>query len=357
MTTTLGYFAETPPGIEPISWLEIRERFPQAQFGQFLFVKGKLGVPTFGLEGDVPDFAPLRTVRSVFLQLMALPALARTRRDLQTITDAIRQSEGVGQAANAMMRFRRFSQPPDYTLAVRKVGQHGYRPQDLERAVSKGLVARLPRWEPVAQGGKVQIVADLLGDHLLVGCRLTAAADHIPYPLPKTLSDAQAPPTAAAMVFLTRPEPEDVFLDPICGQGLLLLARRHAGAYGRLLGGDSDGERVSQAQANVFTRRRGYRTRPIDIRRWDPRALPLDTGSVTKVATFLPGDGEGAATAGILAELERVVAPGGRLVLFTHAYDQARELLKARPFLALQTGYSVMVHGRWGRLYILQRTD
>lgn len=357
MAVTLGYFAETAPGIEPISWLEIRKQFPQAQFGQNLFVKGKLGIPTFTLEGDVPDVTELRTVRAVYLRLIELPKLARTRRDLQTITQAIRASEAVGQAANALMRWRRFSSAPDYTLSVRKVGQHGYRVKDLERAVRKGLVARLPRWEPVATAGQVQLVADLIGNHLLVGCRLTAAADHIPFSLPKSISDAHAPPTAAAMITLTQPEPDDVFLDPMCDRGLLLLTRRHMGAYGRLLGGDLDIERVTAARQNVITRRRGYRTRPIDIRRWDARSLPLEPDSVTKIATYLPsGKQDKGLIAGILAELERVVAPGGRIVVFTHAYDETKALLRERPSLELQTGYSVMAHGRWGRIYIITRS-
>ena len=65
-----------------------------------------------------------------------------------------------------------------------------------------------------------------------------------------------------------------------------------------------------------------------DIRQWDARKLPLDDASIDKVACNLPFGKQLRASENpaklyppVLAELERVVRPGGRIVLLSSEYD------------------------------------
>ena len=176
------------------------------------------------------------------------------------------------------------------------------------------------------------------------------------------LPAALRPSVAAAMVFLTEPAADDVFLDPMAGSGTILYERMQAGPFARLLGGDIEPERVDAARKNV----RGSRKKPganamqPDIRQWDARQLPLDAGSVDKVATNLPFGKQlrGAETPArlyppVLAELQRVVRPGGRIVLLSSEYDLIKEEVRKLPRLTITTGYSVAVLGVWGRIYII----
>ena len=55
------------------------------------------------------------------------------------------------------------------------------------------------------------------------------------------------------------------------------------GRYAQLLGGDIHPEAVAATRTNV-----GPRYKPIDIRQWDARDLPLDDGSVDRVVCNLP---------------------------------------------------------------------
>jgi ubiquinone/menaquinone biosynthesis C-methylase UbiE len=55
----------------------------------------------------------------------------------------------------------------------------------------------------------------------------------------------------------------------------------------------------------------------------------------------------------VLAELERVVRPGGRIVLLSSEFDLVKETVRQRPRLSITTGYSVAVLGTWGRIYII----
>ena len=55
----------------------------------------------------------------------------------------------------------------------------------------------------------------------------------------------------------------------------------------------------------------------------------------------------------VLAELQRVVRPGGRIVLLSSEYDLIKEEVRKLPRLTITTGYSVAVLGVWGRIYII----
>ena len=50
---------------------------------------------------------------------------------------------------------------------------------------------------------------------------------------------------------------------------------------------------------------------------------------------------------------ERVVRPGGRIVLLSSEFDLVKETVRQRPRLRITTGYSVAVLGTWGRIYII----
>ncbi len=177
------------------------------------------------------------------------------------------------------------------------------------------------------------------------------------------LPAALRPSVAAAMVFLTEPAANDVFLDPMAGSGRILYERMQTGPYGRILAGDIDQERVDAARKNV----RGSRKKPgasdraqPDIRQWDARQLPLEDASIDKVATNLPFGKQlrGNQTPAklypaVLAELQRVVRPGGRIVLLSSEYDLIKEEVRKLPRLTITTGYSVAVLGVWGRIYII----
>jgi tRNA (guanine6-N2)-methyltransferase len=72
------------------------------------------------------------------------------------------------------------------------------------------------------------------------------------------------PTVAAAMVLLSDPRPDDVFLDSMCGGGTLLIERAQFGRYGLLLGGDIEPRALEASRRNI-----GPRYRPIQIHHWD----------------------------------------------------------------------------------------
>ncbi|MCA9970128.1 MAG: hypothetical protein KC425_07930, partial [Anaerolineales bacterium] len=167
------FYVQTMPGIEPIAWLEIRDRLPGAAFGQYLFAKEQNGIVTFDYPGPFEPLQQLRTTEDVFVQALFRPKLGRTRRDLAQVGELVSKGEEFGRAVNEFLRDRKFSGPPTYRVISRKYGSHDYRRKDFEQAVARGLQQRYPRWTAVPDGGQVEVWANLLGSQLPIGLRLT----------------------------------------------------------------------------------------------------------------------------------------------------------------------------------------
>ncbi len=356
------YYALTAPGVEEIAWLEIRLRLPGAKFGEYLFAKEQNGIVTFDYDGEVADLRPLETVETIFLQALAIPKLSRGRRDLAQIRDLITKAEGVGRASNQLMRFRQFSRPPSYRVVTRKFGQHEYRLKDVQQAVLEGVTARYPRWTPQVEGAQVEVHVELLGSQLLCGFLVHDKRAETRQKLAQVGAEEVRPSLAAALVMLTEPAPDDVFLDPLCDNGRLLFTRRLFGPYGRLVGADLSQEALDVAQQNLATRRRGSLPDDIELRVWEYDDLLVVDESVDKVATVLPDSKQvgneqemKALYAGMFREIARVLRPGGRAVILSREYDQVKGNLRERPLLEIQTGYSVKVGAQWGRIYVIKR--
>lgn len=357
-------YAQTMPGVEEITWREIRDRLSPVKFVGFVFAKDQNGIVVFDYGGDLARLLTLRTAEDVFLLALSEPSVSRGRQDLSQVTEWVEKSEAFGQAMNQLVRYRRFSGLPTYRVISRKYGTHQYRRKDFEQAVWRGLVQRYPKWTAVPDDSDVEVWANLLGSHLLVGLRLSDRTMRHRYEKKVELPASLRPSVAAAMVYLTDPKPDDIFLDPMCGSGTILLERRFAGPYRRLLGGDILPDRVEATQKNLGLLGKRAESRPITVRQWDARNLPLETAAIDKVATNLPFGKQIASREAVkalypafLAEMARVLRPGGRLVLLSSEYDLVKAGVREQPALAILTGYSVAMLGQWGRIYIIERTD
>ncbi|MDX1414125.1 MAG: methyltransferase domain-containing protein [Candidatus Promineifilaceae bacterium] len=355
-------YGQTMPGIEEIAWMEIRDRFSSANFRETLFAKNQNGIVLFDYNGPLEKLFELRTTEDLFLQAVSIKRVSRGRQDLKQFTFQVEKSESFGRAAKILMRFRKFSQPPTFRVISRKYGQHQYRRIDMETAVWQGVQNRYPRWRPVDDNAQIEIWTNLLGSHLLIGFRLTDRSMRHRYKNHVQLPGALRPSIAAAMIFLTRPQAADTFMDPMCGSGTILLERLYSGPSTLILGGDIEPDRVKAARQNLPRARKGSKKRRITIRYWDARQLPLDDHSVDKVATNLPfgkklGSGQDLRElySAVLSELQRVVKPDGQIVLLSSEYELVKSCIRQQSNLQIVTGYSIATLGQWARIHIVKR--
>jgi 23S rRNA G2445 N2-methylase RlmL len=357
------YYVQTMPGVEEIAWLEIRDKLPGAKFGETVFAKEQNGLLLFSYAGEAEDLFQLRTVEDVFVLAVSIEKVPRTRQVLPQITEMVSETAVFQQAIDTAMPIRKQPGRQSYRVISRLYGSHEIYRKELGEAVERGMKNRYPRWRLVDDHAMLEIWINLLGSRLVGGIRLTDRTMRHRFNKSVELKAALRPSVAAAMIHLTQPEDDDIFLDPMCGSGTLLMERRFGGPYGQMIAGDIVRDHVWATRQNVEALRKEP---PTDFSTLHTNAaqLPLATGSISKVATNLPfGKQIGSPKAlkklypAFFRELERVLGENGRAVVLSSEYDLVKDAVRACPSLEILTGYSIAVLGQWGRIYIMRRAS
>jgi 23S rRNA G2445 N2-methylase RlmL len=321
--------------------------------------------------GDASDLLDLRTTEDVFVLLFrtanlpshrggAIPLLTRMARNSRYWDLALARFHQAHRRSVKRITFR---------VVAQMTGKLGFRRQEVRDAVLVGIQGRWSRWKPVADDAHMEVWAPVIGKWALVAIRLsdrrmrhrTYKDQHRPASLRPTL--------AAAMVYLSRPRPNDRFCDPMCGTGTILAERVLAGPYRLLLGGDVDPGALQATRANlsrVSSRQSigdgrfggGY-----IVHHWDARALPVHTGSMDAIVSNLPfGEQMGshadnpALYGRFFQQLARILVPGGRAILLTSEKELMRQLIGDHPSLQREHQVLVGVLGQAARIYVLRRT-
>ena len=384
----LNYLAQTQPGFEAIAADEIAQALDGAIVRGTRSVADKNGMLLFDYSGDARDLMQLRTIEDLFVLVATLPDLPPTRDALGVLEQAANRAATVepaltlarqvrpGSGGRGKLRFRVIS---------RQVGATAYRRVDAQHAIERGIATRGDhRWQ-LADDNAIEFWLTLLPNpaarsagpathstssgqarsgqagrnlsEVILALRLSdERMRHREYKL-EHLPASLRPAAAAALAWLTHPDDNDVFLDPMCGAGTILIERANMGRYTLLLGGDRREDALAVARANV-----GPRYKPIELRQWDARDLPIDAGSASAVAVNLPfgkqigtPEENRALYPAILREIARVLRPGGRLAALTADGPSLAESLRRTNNLARRQMYPVLVLGQSAGVYVIER--
>jgi len=345
------------PGLERLAARELDDALEGATVLETLKqFDDRTSLLLFTYAGDAADLLDLALFEDVFALVADRARIGGERAALKTIAGLVTgpRLESAFRTANPIRPGNR--KKPTYRVIARKAGDHAYRRTDLRAAVEKAIAERHPDWT-FADPARLEVWTQLVGDRLVAGIRLSdESMRQRTYKL-ANLPASLKPTVARAMALLTKPQDNDVFLDPMCGAGTILIERAHAGRYARLEGGDIDHAAVQAALENV-----GTRYKPIAIREWDARSLPFADGEISAIASNLPfgrqiGTREGNRTLypALLDEWTRVLKPGGRMVLLTSEGRLLRSAVKDRPGLAWEQTLPIVVRGLPAEIFVLLR--
>ncbi|NJM05890.1 RNA methyltransferase [Candidatus Gracilibacteria bacterium] len=332
------YILHTLPGLAGLAWREaetllpVPEDAPGAHTIGTRFVPGRNDMLLVDYKGTAKALTRLRISEDAFAMAARAFKIAPDARGLRQIHAAVRSSSTYGNAIAAWSRTAgRGNRPQTFRVVAREVGKHKFMRREIGKAVADAIGDGWNlRWRQVDDNADVEIWATLLQDELICAVRLSGAEMRQRGKL-KHLPASLRPALAAAMVMLSRPEPSDVFLDPMAGAGTLLVERAAAGPFRAIYGGDINKEAVNAMRENAY----GIKG-DVTMQQWDVRKLPLDDASVTKVVVNLPFGRQIADETVIpglyqaaLGEIQRVLRPGGRLITLSadgRLVDEARRL-------------------------------
>jgi 23S rRNA G2445 N2-methylase RlmL len=343
-------------GLEPVAVQEIRERL-----GKQAHVLGEArqaGVIQFSYTGDLRTLLKLQTVQAIFLvQRFAVPRPKALLGD-----EHFRKLLAQVEAVRSLFPTGTFK-----TLYLSAAGS--------DSSVMTRLKAELAQRTRLA-------VAEDEGD-LLIRVRPAPGVGVTPAPhgessswevlvrmSPRPLATrpwrvcnfegALNAAVAHAVVRLTRPDPQDVYVNLACGSGTLLVERLAYGGVRQAIGCDIDSQALVCAQANLDASGRADHAH---LCRADARALPFPDRSVDALTADLPfGHLVGshaenvAAYPRILQEAARVARSGARFGLITHEVRLMEQLLASAPDTwAVEDVLRVELGGLHPRIFVLRK--
>ena len=355
------YYAHTMPGLEKIARAEIEARLRGARYECSRAVRGRNGLVLFAYDGEPGDLLKLRTVEDVFFLLARVSKLRWGREGLAQIREAMRHCPSIRRdlaAHRQATRMRRHGHLAFRVISRLTGGDIPYHRRDLQRAVEKGLEKRTRRqWQAVDTGEDAEIWANVIGRDFICGLRLSDASmrhrDYKVAHLPASLR----PSVAAAMVWLSDPQPTDVFLDPMCGAATIVVERGMTERHTLLLGGDIDEAALRAAAQNI-----GRKHKPRQLFKWDARRLPLARHCVDKVVTNPPFGKKTGTRAGnpmlyrtFLREVDRVMTAEGRAVVLTSQAKVIEDVLEQVAGLHAADRHWVTILGQKACIYVIGR--
>jgi tRNA (guanine6-N2)-methyltransferase len=358
------YYAHTMPGLEQVAWIEIQRRLDQAVFEAFKELPGKNGFVLFRYAGQPADLFKLRAAEDIFFLIARFP-IKWGYQGLSQIYRALSSNRFIDMGLSTHNRAHhadnRRKQEHTFRVISRMTGDnHPYRRIDLERTVKKGLKKRLgSKWRAVEEGERIEIWANLAGLDFICGLRLSdASMRHRDYKIAHIAASLR-PSVAASLVWLTEPQASDVFLDPMCGAGTLLVERGMIERHTLLLGGDADSAALQAATQNI-----GPKHKPRQLIQWDAGRLPLSSGSVDKVAVNLPfGKKIGSQRENVslyrafFREVDRLLGTKGRAVVLSSETELIKNTLREIEGLHIIRGYSARILGQKARIYLIERPN
>jgi len=355
------YYAHTMPGLEEVAWIEMRSRLDGASIEGSKTLSGKNGLVFFRYAGQPADLLKLRTIEDVFFLVVRIPKVEWGREGLSQIYQLVARDKFLktGLGLHGQVARRRDGRGGTFRVISRMAGgRQPYRRIDFERTVESALKKRLGgQWRAVQEGEDVEIWANLIGLDFVCGLRLSdASMRHREYKQAHVAASLR-PSVAAAMVWLTDPRPGDVFLDPLCGAGTLLVERGTIERHALLLGGDIDAGALRAAAQNI-----GPRHKPRQLLKWDAGCLPLAAGSVDKIATNLPfGKQIGSPQENrrlyraVFAEIDRVLGFDGGAVVLSSETELIKDTIRKLDRLQIVRSYSVTILGQQATMYVIGR--
>ncbi|CAJ36493.1 methyltransferase domain-containing protein [Methanocella arvoryzae] len=336
------YMATTVPGIEDVAAGEM-----QSKLGGLKVLTRKRGKIFFRFDRSYEELFSLRCVDNLYYYLGSFE-IGPHKADLAEIP---RKLAKLGLRPRLERLYGDLS-ARSVIVSGSRTGKHTYSRYQAADALLDALVRVLGFRRGSVEAHDLHFRIDVEGGSAFLHVKLTPATFRYRGQEKQFLSAALKASVAHAMVLISMPRPDDIFLDPFCGSGTILAERASCEAKA-IIGSDISPERLEIARQNL--------PGSIRIDHRDARHTGLPSGSVNKIVSNLPwgkqievGDVDQLYVE-FLAEAKRLLAPGGLMVLLT---DQEEAITRAAEScgLHIEKRCTLSLHGLHPSIYLIKKS-
>jgi len=295
-------------GLEDIVTAEIKQKL-----SDFEIVRQEKGFLLLNYNGHPRRLLDLRSVEDIFYVIFDQDGFEKSRSTLTAIKELV-QKNSFDDALSYHAQIYSKPKHTNFQVFAHLYGRWNFRRADLEQTVSKAIDQKFRRWKPVRGKAKLEFDIRLFKTgQTYLSLRLTdkyfSNRKYKQADIPGSLK----PTVAYALVELSKPNEGDIFLDPFCGAGTILAERARVAPANKIIGSDTSEQARAAAAINTGDRNN------VEIKDWDALQIPLSESSVNVIVTNPPFgkkiDKDPVLLPRFLAEADRLLSPGGRLIL------------------------------------------
>lgn len=308
-----AFLVTMAPGLESVAESEIMSKLGQASM--LATFRGRL---IFGCAVPLEQVFELRCVDNVYSHVACF-TVGPHKIDLQDMRKTISKFD-----ITPAFRHLNLDKPLSRCKAIvsaSRSGKHTYSRFDAAEAALCALQDSCGFKRGDTSNHDIAFRLDIIADDALLSVKLTPPSFRFRGQTRGFSTAALRPSVAHALVWLSNPQPDDVFLDPFCGSGTIA-SERAAYEAKRIIASDLSIDAIAVARLNCPSQ--------VETHNWDCRNLGLGHGEVTRLVTNPPwgaqiGEVEEIPELylGFLKDARRVLAADGKIVLLT---DQAQAI-------------------------------
>ena len=336
-------------GLENIARQELNSRFGESK--EFKIILRKPRRIVFQYTGNPRDLLSIRSAEHLFLVIRHINKITRSRSSLASIRHSLTRfnfQEVMMVCRQVGLRIKKRVQ---FRVITRMAGFRNFQKRDLQQVVERVLIER--GWKLTDSNTGLDVWNEVYGDDAYISIRLSTSDFAQRSRKQVSLSDSIKPTLAYCMVRLSRPQPDDVFLDPMCGAGTILLERANSGRYKYLIGGDLSKNAVDATLYNF-----GRQHQPCQFFFWDVQSLPLQPNSIDKIVSNLPVDlQQERMINGFLDKFNYLIKPSGNIVLHTTQVAQLKKIINQHSKLKLRQQVKVGDRDKQGQILVIHPTE
>ena len=338
--TQFSYLAEVPKGLEKVAIADIKSKY------SIILRKILLGKIIFDYQGDIRKLRELKSVEKIYLFL----TLLKREKTKGKFLDQLNKTD-ILSPLFLFKKDKNFS----FFLNLRELRNFTQK-AELSQALRQWLTEKTS-WIPLSQGYNIEFKIFSGDKDLFLTLELVKFLDFRREWRKYLVSTSLEPSLAYLMCFLSGISNDDVFLDPMCGSGTIVIERVFAGYYKRIIGSDIDRKAIESAKNNLDLARK-----KVEIYQWDATDLPLKKDSVTKVVVNMPyGRRVGSHQSNLklyplfLKKLDKIVSKGGKIVILTQEKKLLNHLVKKMKKFLIERKITVNVGELEPDIFVLKK--